>query len=64
MQNLLRKKIFLTDLLGSQYLFEKLQTSNTVENSEIVVKGGCFGKILQWSVKILIFLELIRPEFV
>ena len=40
----MRKKIFLADILGSQYLFEKLHTSNTVENSENVVKGGWFGK--------------------
>ena len=34
------KKIFLADILGGQYLFEKLHTSNTVENGENVVKGG------------------------
>ena len=39
------KKIFLADILGSQYLFEKLHTPNTVENSENVVKGGWFGKL-------------------
>ena len=34
------KRFFLADILGSQYLFEKLHTPNTVENSENVVKGG------------------------
>ena len=59
------KKIFLADLLGSQYLFENSHTSNTVENSEnVVIKGVCFGKLLQWSEKMLIFLKLIRPVFV
>ena len=38
---------FVADLLGSQYLFEILQTSLTVKNSENVVKGGCFEKLLQ-----------------
>ena len=32
--------MLLTDLLGSQYLFEILQTSRTFKNSENVVKSG------------------------
>ena len=36
------KYILLSDLLGSQYLFEILQTSPTVKNSENRVKSGCF----------------------
>ena len=35
------KNIFVADLLGSQYLFEILQTSLTVKNSKNVVKNGC-----------------------
>ena len=42
------KNIFLANLLGSQYLFEILQTSITVKNSENVVKSECFEKRLQW----------------
>ena len=41
-----------TDLLGSQYLLEVLQTSLTFKNSEKVVKSGCFKKSLQWKVPI------------
>ena len=41
------------DLLGSQYLFEILQTSLTVKNSENVVKSGCFEKRLQWRAPTL-----------
>ena len=37
-------KLFFADLLRIQYLFEILQTSLTVKNSENVVKSGCFGK--------------------
>ena len=40
--------ILLADLLGSQYLFEILQASLTVKNSENVVKSGCFEKRLRW----------------
>ena len=40
-------KIFVADLLGSQYLFEILQTSFAVKNSEIVVKSGCFEDRMQ-----------------
>ena len=40
------KNILLTDLLGSQYLFEILQTSLTIKNSENGVKSGCFKKLL------------------
>ena len=38
------KKVFLVDLWESQYLFEMLQTSLTVKNSEHLVKSGCFEK--------------------
>ena len=40
----------MADLLGSQYLFEILQTSFTVKNSENVVKSGCFGERLEWRL--------------
>ena len=43
----LRKNVFVADLLGSQYLFEILQTSLAVKNSENVIKSGCFEKCLQ-----------------
>ena len=33
-------------LLGGRFLFEILQTSLTVKNSENVVKSGCFEKRL------------------
>ena len=36
------KNIFVTDILGSQHLFEILQTSHTFKNSENVLKSGCF----------------------
>ena len=42
----LGKNIFLADLSGCQYLFEILQTSLSVKNSENVVKSGCFEKRL------------------
>ena len=45
---ILFKNLFVADLLGSQYLFEILQTSLTVKNSENVVKSGCFEKLLRW----------------
>ena len=38
------KNILLGDLLGSQHLFEILQTPLTFQNSENVVKKGCFEK--------------------
>ena len=43
----LRKNIFVAGLLGSQYLFEILQTSLAVKNSENVIKSGCFEKCLR-----------------
>ena len=43
-------KIFFVDIFGSQYLFEILQTSLTVKNSENVVKSGCFEERLRWRV--------------
>ena len=36
-----------TDLVGSQHIFEILQTSVTVKSSEDVVKSGCFEKRLR-----------------
>ena len=47
------KNIFVTDLLGSQHLFEKLLTSHTFKNSENVVKCGCFENLLRWRAPIL-----------
>ena len=41
---------FLDNLLRSHCLFEILQTSITVENSENTVKGGCFERTLRWRV--------------
>ena len=46
------KKFFVADLLGSQYLFEILQPSLTVKNSENVVKSGCLEKRLRWTASI------------
>ena len=43
----LHKNNFISDLLGIQHLFEILQTSLTVKNSENGVKRGCFKKLLQ-----------------
>ena len=39
-------KMFFVDISGSQYLFEILQTSLTVKNSENVVKSGSFEERL------------------
>ena len=36
-----------------KHLFEILQISFTVENSENVVKSGCFEKRLRWRVPTL-----------
>ena len=49
---ILCKKIFVTDLSGSQHLFEILQTSLTFKNSENVVKSGCFEKPRRWRAPI------------
>ena len=46
------ENILLADLLGSQHLYEILQTSLTVKNSEDVVKSGCFEKLLLWRAPI------------
>ena len=43
----LYKNSFVTDLLGSQHLFEILQTSLTVKNSENGVKSRSFKKLLR-----------------
>ena len=45
-------KFLISDLLGSQYLFEILQTSLTVKNNENGVKSGCFEKLLRWRAPI------------
>ena len=37
-------KKFLDDLFRIQYLFEKMQTSLAVMNSNKLVKSGCLGK--------------------
>ena len=37
-------KMFLADLLRIQHLFEILQTSLTIKNSENVIESGCFEK--------------------
>ena len=46
------KNIFVSDLLGSQDLFEILQTSHTFKNSENVVKSGCVENLLRWRAPI------------
>ena len=51
-KDVLCKNILLTDLLGSQYLFEILQTSLTVKNNENGVKSACFEKLLRWRAPI------------
>ena len=43
----LYKNNFVSDLLGSQHLFEILQTSFTVKNSKNGVKSGYFKKLLR-----------------
>ena len=45
-KGVLWKNVFLGDLLRSQYLFEILQASLTVQNRENTVKSGCFEKRL------------------
>ena len=50
--DILCKNIFVTDLSGSNHLFEILQTSLTFKNSENVVKSGCFEKFLRWRAPI------------
>ena len=47
----------LPDLSGSQYLFQILQTSLTVKNSENAVKSGCFEKSLRRRVPISFRIE-------
>ena len=47
--DVLYKNNFVSDLLGSQHLFEILQTSLTFKNSENAVKSGCFEKLLRWK---------------
>ena len=46
------KMFFLDNILGSQYLFQTLQTSHTVKNSENRVKGKCFQKCLRWRAPV------------
>ena len=45
--DVLCKNIFVTDLLGSQHLFEILLTSHTFKNCENVEKSGCFENLLR-----------------
>ena len=45
MQGVFSKNIFVADLLGSQYLFEILQTSLTVKNNENGVKVDVSKKV-------------------
>ena len=47
------KKYFVAGLLGSQYLFEIVQTSLTVTNTENVLKNGCFKKHCRWRAQII-----------
>ena len=49
----LSKNTYVADLLGNYHLFEILQTSLTVKNSENVVKRGCFEKRLRWKAPML-----------
>ena len=51
-EGVLCKNILFADGLGSHHLFEIVQTSFTFENSEKVVKSGCFEKPLGWSAPI------------
>ena len=44
--SVLCKNIFVALLLGIQCLFEILQTSLSVKNSENVVKSGCFNILI------------------
>ena len=44
-QVICKKNNFGSDLLGSQHLFEILQTFITFKNSENVVKSGCFENL-------------------
>ena len=46
--DVLYKNNFVSDLLGSQHLFEILQTSLTFKNREGVVKSGYLKKRLRW----------------
>ena len=48
----LYKNNFVSDLLGSQYLLEILQSSLTVKNNENGIKNGCFEKLLRWRAPI------------
>ena len=59
-QIFLCKIIFVTDLSGSQHLFQILQTSLTFKNSENVVKSGCFEKCLRWRAS---FFSEMKEEY-
>ena len=52
LQDDLFRNNFLTNLFGSQYLFEICHTSITIKNSENVVKRECFEKRLLWRAQI------------
>ena len=46
MSDVFDEKSFVADLLGSECLFEILQTSSTVKNSENVVKKWMFQRTI------------------
>ena len=50
--DVLCKNILVAELLGTQYLFEILQPSLTVKNSENVVKSGWFEICSRWRAAI------------
>ena len=58
MSGVLCKSNFVADLLGSQSLFEILETSLIVKNSENVVKSECFEKCFQWRAPIFFWNEV------
>ena len=45
--DVLHKNNFVSDLLGSQYLLEMIQSSLTFKNNENGVKSGCFEKLFR-----------------
>ena len=50
--DVLHKNNFVSDLLGSQYLLEMIQSLLTFKNNENGVKSGCFEKLLRWRAPI------------
>ena len=47
-KSLVQKCYCFPNLLGSQYLFEKLHTTLIVKNSENKIKSGCVEKPSRW----------------